>query len=218
MKSQNLTWQTIVSQPFAENTYVVHIGGSNECIVIDPGLEPQKFLDAIDEASLVPVAILNTHGHSDHIGGNEALKNRWPDIPLVIGRGDAEKLTDPAQNLSAPFGLPFVSPPADRLLDEGEVLDYGGIELEVLDTPGHSAGHIVFVCKTVTPHVVFGGDVLFRGSVGRTDFPDGSFDDLKASIHQKLFPLPEDTIVLSGHGPATTVGEEKRGNPFVGLG
>lgn len=218
LKSQNLAWQTVVSQPFGENTYVVHFGDNNDCIVIDPGLEPEKILDFLSSANLIPVAILNTHGHSDHIGGNESLKEKWSDIPLAIGRGDAVKLTDPQQNLSAPFGLPFVSPPADRLLDEGEVLDYAGIELEVLDTPGHSAGHVVFVCKSVSPHVVFGGDVLFRGSIGRTDFPDGSFDDLKASIHDKLFPLPDDTIVLPGHGPATTIGEEKRGNPYVGLG
>lgn len=218
MKTQKITWETVVSHPFEENTYIVHLGDSNDCVVIDPGLEPQKFLDIIDKASLVPVAILNTHGHSDHIGGNQSLKDGWPDIPLVIGRGDAVKLTDPNLNLSAPFGLPFVSPPADRLLDEGEVLNYAEIDLEVLDTPGHSAGHIVFVCKSVSPYVVFGGDVLFRGSVGRTDFPDGSFDDLKAAIHEKLFPLPDDTIVLPGHGPPTTVGEEKRTNPFVGLG
>ena len=217
LKSKNLTWETVISHPFEENTFIVHLRDSSDCIIIDPGLEPQKILDYVDAASLVPAAILNTHGHSDHIAGNASMKDRWPQIPLVIGQGDAAKLTDPNLNLSAPFGVPLVSPPADRLLDEGEVLDYADIHLEVLEAPGHSVGHVIFVCKTVSPHVVFGGDVLFRGSVGRTDFPDGSFEDLRESIHRKLFSLPDDTIVLPGHGPSTTIGEEKVGNPFVGL-
>jgi glyoxylase-like metal-dependent hydrolase (beta-lactamase superfamily II) len=212
-----LRWETVVSQPFDENTYLAWIDDSSDCIVIDPGLEPQKIFAALAAAKLVPVAILNTHGHSDHIAGNAACKERWPDIPLVIGKDDAEKLTDPNKNLSAPFGLPLRSPPADRLLSEGEVITYAGIELEVLDMPGHSRGHVIFVAKRLTPHVVFGGDVLFRGSIGRTDFPDGDFQHLVSSIHGKLFSLPDDTIVLPGHGPPTTVGEEKRDNPFVGL-
>jgi glyoxylase-like metal-dependent hydrolase (beta-lactamase superfamily II) len=91
------------------------------------------------------------------------------------------------------------------------------LELEVLSTPGHSSGHVVFVCRQVEPWHVFGGDVLFRGSVGRTDFPDGDFESLRAAIHDKLFGMPDDTIVLPGHGPATTTGREKQTNPFVGL-
>ncbi len=217
MKSHELTWETVVSQPFAENTYILRLGDCSDCIAIDPGLEPEKFLSSIAEANLSPVAILNTHGHSDHIAGNAPMKQRWPEIPLAIGRDDAVKLIDPEQNLSAPFGAPFVSPAADRLLVEGDRLDYASIELEVLETPGHSIGHVVFLCRSVRPFVVFGGDVLFRGSIGRTDFPDGSFEQLKSSIHNKLFPLPDDTIVLPGHGPPTTIGEEKHDNPFVGL-
>jgi glyoxylase-like metal-dependent hydrolase (beta-lactamase superfamily II) len=144
------------------------------------------------------------------------MKDRWPDCPLVIGAGDAEKLTDPNLNLSAPFGVTLTSPPADRLLHEGESFEAAALKFEILEAPGHSIGHIVLVCRHTEPWYVFGGDVLFAGSVGRTDFADGNFDDLQNAIHSKLFTLPEDTIVLPGHGPETTIGREKRSNPFVG--
>jgi glyoxylase-like metal-dependent hydrolase (beta-lactamase superfamily II) len=146
------------------------------------------------------------------------MKERWPAAPLLIGEGDASKLTDPVGNLSAGFGLPLRSPPADRTVRDGEVLDFAGIQWTVLETPGHSSGHVVFVAKQLSPMIVLGGDVLFAGSVGRTDFPDGDAPALFASIREKLFTLPDDTIVLPGHGPATSVGRERRTNPFVGEG
>ena len=203
--------------PFAENTYILHLEGRNDCLVVDPGLEPLKILKYLDDRQLTPAAILNTHGHADHIAGNQAMKERWPDRPLVIGRGDAEKLTDPRLNLSGMFGAGLVSPPADELLDEGDIYRAGGFELEVLEIPGHSSGHIVFIWKMQRPFIVIGGDVLFAGSIGRTDFPDGSFELLAEGIHGKLFTLPDDTVVLPGHGETTNVGHEKRYNPFVGL-
>lgn len=206
----------VVSLPFDENTYIAHLADRRDCLVFDPGFEPGKIVEYVDRHELTPAAILCTHGHSDHIGGNAALKRRWPACPLLIGAGDAAKLTDPQLNLSAAFGVALVSPPADRTLDEGELFEAGGLVLEVLATPGHSAGHVVFVCKQTAPWRVFGGDVLFRGSVGRTDFFDGDADALRQSIQEKLFTLPDDTIVLPGHGPATTIGHEKRTNPFVG--
>ena len=118
-------------------------------------------------------------------------------------------------NLSRPFGVDIVSPEATRLLDHGEVISVAGCELEVFDTPGHSIGHIVFLWKGASPWVVIGGDVLFQGSIGRTDFPDGDFDQLANSIRTHLYTLPDETIVLPGHGDATTVGVEKRHNPYV---
>ncbi len=199
-----------------ENAYILHLEGGDSCIVFDPGLDSGAIIDHLEQEKLTPAAILNTHGHADHIAGNGALKDRWPDAPLVIGTKDASKLTDPIANLSAGHGVPIVSPPADQLLDEGETFKTAGFELEVLDTPGHCCGHIVFVWKGVSPWIVFGGDVLFQGSIGRTDFPDSSFADLEHSIQQKLFKMPDDTIVLPGHGPPTTIGEEKRTNTFVG--
>jgi glyoxylase-like metal-dependent hydrolase (beta-lactamase superfamily II) len=202
--------------PFGENTYVAWLTGRDDCLVIDPGLEPQKIVAIINRHRLTPAAILNTHGHADHIAGNGAIKDRWPDCPLVIGAGDAAKLGDAHLNLSASYGLALTSPPADVELTDGETYVAAGFSLAVYEIPGHSVGHVVFVWKDHRPTIVFGGDVLFAGSIGRTDFPDGDFDALARGIHGKLFTLPDDTIVLSGHGPATTIGEQKENNPFVG--
>jgi glyoxylase-like metal-dependent hydrolase (beta-lactamase superfamily II) len=207
---------TIVSAPFGENTYVAHLPGAREAIVVDPGMEPGQIIAYLERERLTPAALLITHGHSDHIAGNASVKRRWPDCLLVIGRGDAPKLTDPWSNLSAPFGVNLTSPPADVLLDHGDLYEIAGLKFEVREIPGHSSGHIIFLCRQVSPWVVFGGDVLFAGSIGRTDFPDGDFEQLASGIWRQLFTLPDDTRVLPGHGPATTIGEEKRHNPFVG--
>jgi glyoxylase-like metal-dependent hydrolase (beta-lactamase superfamily II) len=128
------------------------------------------------------------------------------------------KLTDPAGNLSAAFGMSLVSPPADRLLDHGERISLAGLDLAVREIPGHSRGHVVFVAEGLTPPVVFGGDVLFKEGVGRSDFTDGDFTALAAGIREHLYNLPDETIVFPGHGDPTTVGHEKRHNPFVPAG
>jgi len=206
----------VISLPFDENSYIAHLADRDDCIVFDPGFEPDAIVEYLEKKGLTPAAIVCTHGHGDHIAGNATLKRRWPACPLVIGRGDAPKLTNPQLNLSAAFGGSLISPRADRTVDEPDQFEAAGLSLDVLSTPGHSAGHVVFLCRQTQPWRVFGGDVLFRGSIGRTDFPDGDFDALRASIHDKLFTLPDDTIVLPGHGPATTIGVEKRTNPFVG--
>jgi glyoxylase-like metal-dependent hydrolase (beta-lactamase superfamily II) len=207
----------VESLPFGENTYIAHVDGRNDCIVVDPGFEPEPIIDYLTQHGLTPAAIVCTHGHFDHIAGNASLKERWPDCLIVIGAVDEPKLANPALNFSAGLGFHVTSPPADRTLREGERFDSAGIELDVHETPGHSVGHIVLVCKQVEPWRVFGGDVLMNGSVGRTDFPDGSFAILRAAIHDKLFTLPDDTIVHPGHGPDTTIGHEKRTNPYVGV-
>lgn len=209
------TVRVVTSSLFEENAYLVSLAGEGDCIVVDPGLEPDRIVEELEAAGLTPVAILNTHGHADHIAGNEAMKEQWPEAPLVIGAGDAWKLTDAVGNLSAGFGMPIVSPPADQTVNEGDVVEFAGIRWTVFDTPGHSDGHVVFVATELSPMIVLGGDVLFAGSIGRSDFPDGDHETLLNSIREKLFPLPDDAVVLPGHGPATTVGRERRTNPFL---
>jgi glyoxylase-like metal-dependent hydrolase (beta-lactamase superfamily II) len=185
-------------------------------LVVDPGLEPEKIIGYLDKLGIEPAAILVTHGHSDHIGGNEALKERWPACPIVIGKAESRKLTDPDLNLSSMFGIPIISPPADVTVVEGDIYEAAGFCLKILEIPGHSAGHVAYQIKDCDPPILLVGDVIFAGSVGRTDFPDGDFKQLAQGIREKLFSLPDDTILYSGHGPSTTVGKEKRSNPFVG--
>jgi glyoxylase-like metal-dependent hydrolase (beta-lactamase superfamily II) len=211
----SLNIHTIVSMPFAENTYVLWRAGAAEALVVDPGLQPDLILEFLGEQKLTPAAILNTHGHADHIGGNRAVKKAFPGAPLVIGANEAHLLIDTDANLSAPFGMPITSPAADRLVKEGEVLDYAGIRLEVLEVPGHSPGHVVFLYRD-SPSLLLGGDVLFRGSIGRYDFPNSDGPLFLEGIRTKVLTLPPDTVVYPGHGPTTTIGQEKKFNPFVG--
>jgi glyoxylase-like metal-dependent hydrolase (beta-lactamase superfamily II) len=215
VKEPVFTLVRVVSAPFDENTYVIWRSDRHDCLVVDPGFGPEQVLARLDEEKIVPAAILNTHGHSDHIAGNGALKERWPDCPLIIGYGDAAKLTDAQLNLSARYGRAITSPPADRTVRGGDRVSAAGFDLEVREIPGHSVGHTVYIWKDNTPNLAFVGDIIFRGSVGRTDFYDGDFDQLAAGIQAKIFTLPDDTVLLPGHGAETTVGREKIANPFV---
>ncbi len=217
MKTAEFHVLTVVSAPFEENSYIAYREGSSQCLIVDPGLEPERIVRQMEAKQLTPVAILNTHGHSDHIAGNASLKKRWPDCPLVIGEAEAGKLLDPQQNLSAMFGLSLTSPPADVTVTDGEKYSAGGVDIRVLTIPGHSAGHVVYLIEGNEPPLVFVGDVIFAGSIGRTDFPDGDFEALAEGIRQKLYCLPDDTQLLPGHGPPTTVGQEKKNNPYVAL-
>ncbi|MFM1902796.1 MAG: hypothetical protein RLZZ440_696 [Planctomycetota bacterium] len=205
----------VESLPFGEHSYICRRAGGTDCVVVDPGFEPEAIVEWIESHELVPRAILLTHGHSDHIAGNGFLKARWPDLPILVGRAEAGKLVDPVANLSAPFGLALTSPPADRLLDDGERFAEAGLDFEVRAIPGHSSGHVVFLLEGSSPPLVFGGDVLFREGIGRTDFPDGDFAALAAGIRSRLYTLPPEAVVYPGHGEPTTVGHERRHNPFV---
>ncbi len=204
----------VVSRPFAENSYIVRRTGEAACLVIDPGFEPEPIVELLDREGLEPAGLLLTHGHSDHIAGVAPLRQRWPRASIMIGHADANKLTDPVANLSAGYGIAVTSPPADTLLRQGEPIRFAGLEAAVAEIPGHSLGHVVCWFPT-DPILVFAGDVLFHEGIGRTDFADGDFSALAAGIVEHLYCLPDSAVVLPGHGEPTTIGHEKRHNPFV---
>ena len=192
--------------PFLVNCFVVKDGG--EALVIDPGEAAPRLLRAIESCDVR--AIVNTHCHCDHCGGNAALKEKTQ-ADLMIHKDELPLLRS-MEMQGQMFGVPVTpSPDPDRFLSEGDTLDVGNVSLEVFHAPGHSPGHIVLVGDGV----VFGGDVLFSGSIGRTDLPGGNYRQLLESIRTKLLVLPDDTIVYSGHGPDTTIGTERRTNPFL---
>ena len=208
--------EVVESAPFAENAYLLWRPGRPEALVVDPSFDTDSILEWLDREGLNLAAILNTHGHADHIAGNAVMKEIFPASPLIIGENDASLLTDPAANLSAGFGMDLLSPPSDRTVTHGETLELAGFSFEVREIPGHSPGSVVFLCRDADPAFVLGGDVLFAGSVGRTDLAYGDGPLLFAGIRSKLFDLPDDTRVFPGHGPPTTIGRERRTNPFVG--
>ena len=207
--------EPVESAPFAQVAYILWSPGRTEALVVDPGFETGPIFDVLQREGLTVAAILNTHGHVDHIAGNAVLKRAFPDAPLIIGKNEARLLIDPEANLSAPFGMAFTSPPADRLLAEGDRLDAAGFSFEIREIPGHSPGSVVYICDQYDPPFVFVGDVVFSGSVGRTDL-GGNTAQLLSGIKTKLFNLPDGTLLLPGHGPPTTVGQERRTNPYVG--
>ena len=214
MSAAPYTLETIESAPFGQNAYVVWQDARGDALVIDPGFDSRSILELLAAHGKRPAALLDTHGHVDHIAGNAALKQAYPEAPLVIGRNEQAVLGDVDLNLSGPFGIPITSPPPDRLVDDSDRIEYAGFAFEVREIPGHSPGSVVFVCLQYDPPFVFGGDVLFQGSIGRTDL-GGDYDLLMSGIFAKLLDLPDSTRVHSGHGPATTIGRERKSNPFI---
>ena len=211
-----VTVHAIESEPLGQNSYVVWADGRTDAVVVDPGLEPDAILTFLNNAGLTVSAVLLTHGHMDHIAGVPALREVYPAAPLVIGTADAPMLTDAHLNLSLPLlGVEVVSPPADVTLADNQTVEYAGMAFEARHVPGHSPGHVVYVVHAADPVLVLGGDVLFAGSVGRTDFPGGCERTLLDGIRQKVLTLPDAARVFPGHGPATTVGAERRTNPFL---
>ncbi len=204
----------------AANCYVVGCRETMEGVVIDPGTmgtdDTSEIANEIRRLGLRIKYILNTHGHPDHISGNDYLKVAVGG-EVLIHQLDALKLTDPVRNASTMFGMNMYVSPPDDLLKDGDTVSFGNLSLAVAHTPGHSSGGVVFVGDGF----VFTGDTLFSGSIGRSDLPDSSdegtvaYDVLLRSIREKLLTLPDETVVLSGHGPATTIGDERARNPFL---
>lgn len=200
--------------PLETNAYLVKADHAPDGLIVDPGGEGERIAERCRREGLQPGYIVNTHGHADHVGGNAALKAAFPDAELCIGRGDADRLTDPSENLSAVFPPEAESPPPDRLLEEDQVLHCGPLSFRVLETPGHTPGGISLLTDGESPPQLFCGDLVFRDGVGRVDLPGGSRERLEESIRRKVLPLPDETVVRPGHGPKTTVGRERRRNPF----
>jgi hydroxyacylglutathione hydrolase len=201
--------------PFSENTYVLS-DESGESIIVDPGMvdesEEKTLYDYLESNALKPVKVLNTHCHIDHILGNQSVCQKFR-IPLYAHQLELSTI-ERAPVASLMWGVPYKETPAPtHFIEDRQVIQFGHTELEVLFTPGHAPGHVVFIDhKSAT---IIAGDVLFKGSVGRVDLPGCNAADLVQSIQTKLYTLPDHYLVYCGHGPATTIGEEKKNNAFV---
>jgi glyoxylase-like metal-dependent hydrolase (beta-lactamase superfamily II) len=203
----------LVLGPLETNCWVVSDDGDGPAIVIDPADDVDRILAEVGERGVVAVVL--THGHFDHLGAVTALL-AGTGAPLMVHHDDAGGITSAEGTGGAAFGFSATSPPADRLLSDGDAVAAGDVRLSILHTPGHTPGGICLFARGEggdTPQL-FSGDTLFAGSVGRTDFPGGNGRALALSIAEKLAPLPAETIVHPGHGPDTTIGRERRLNPF----
>ena len=210
MTSSKLQVEQLVVGPLDSNCFIVWDDQIKQGVVIDSGDDADKILNRIKELGIEIKAILVTHGHFDHVGAVAPLK-RELNVEFLAHKDDLFFIED-GENAARRWGVMIEQPPKpDRFIKDGDTIEVGNYELEVLHTPGHSPGGVSFLHN----RMVFGGDTLFQSSIGRTDFRKGSFEELEKSIKTRLYTLPDDTIVYTGHGPTTTIGEEKRYNLFV---
>jgi glyoxylase-like metal-dependent hydrolase (beta-lactamase superfamily II) len=192
------------------NCYILGDEKTKEGVVIDPGGDPEDIEKVIQKESLNIKYIILTHGHADHIAALTELKKKTNAL-ILIHPADSDMLVDPIYNLSSFTGEDLICPKADRFIEDGDKIKVGAMELEVLHTPGHSPGGI----SLFGDKMIFTGDALFCGGIGRADFPGASHPQLLNSIKNKILSKPDDTVVYPGHGPETTIGEEKRNNPWI---
>jgi glyoxylase-like metal-dependent hydrolase (beta-lactamase superfamily II) len=209
-----LGYRIVPVTPFQQNCTLLWCTETGKAAIVDPGGEPERILAAVRDAMVRPERILLTHGHIDHVGaaGELAL---YLDLPIQGPHASDAFLLQSLPAQCAMFGFPSVEPVAtDRFLAHGERVRVGDVELEVIHCPGHTPGHLAYI--SAEDRLAQVGDVLFRGSIGRTDLPRGSYTDLIASIRERLFPLGDDVRFIPGHGPMSDFGTERRSNPFVG--
>lgn len=206
----NMQIETIIVGPFEVNCYLVYELDAKTGVIIDPGGDEEVIIRRIEKAGFTPSAILLTHGHGDHIAAVGALKAKYQ-VPLYVGVGDEKMLESPSENISAMFGFEITCPKAEFALKGDETIQAGNLEFTVFAAPGHSVGSL---CYFIGKHL-FCGDVLFNGSIGRTDLPGGDHEQLIGSIEKNILTLPDDILCYPGHGPRTTVGSERRNNPFL---
>lgn len=211
-----MEFKTFTFNPFQENTYVIY-DETNTCVVLDAGNlfpnENQMLDDFFKEKKITPTHLINTHNHLDHIFGTRYLSDNY-NVKIASHPADlfwVEKFLDTTEQ----YGMPIEKEPPtpEIMLNEGDVFTFGNTSFDIIHLPGHSPGGIAFYHKE--QGVLFAGDSLFYESIGRTDLPGGSYNDLISAIKEKLFVLPDNTKVLSGHGPSTTIGYEKANNPFL---
>ncbi len=199
--------------PFQTNCYIVSAPGTDECWIIDASFDPQPMIDRVRARGLKPSRIILTHAHIDHIAGLDDIRRAFGRLPVAIHEQEAGFLADPELNLSGAYGMPFSTSGPDETLRGGETFSIGGETWRVLFTPGHSPGGITLWNESASEAIV--GDTLFAGSIGRFDFPTSDEEALTKSIRESLYLLPDQTVVYPGHGPTTTIGREKRSNPYV---
>lgn len=205
-----MKYKIIVVGALETNCYLVYCEDTHACAVVDPGADPERIFPVIFEEGLTPIVLINTHGHIDHIGANKDIKEHFG-VPLYIHAGDNPMLGKVQQLELSLFLGAKDSPPADHLMTDGEEIRIGNGSLRVLHTPGHSPGSV----SLLGDGFLLSGDTLFMEGVGRTDLPGGSQKQLEQSIREKIMTLPDETVVLPGHGPHTTVGQERADNPFL---
>lgn len=207
-----MEWKQIPLGPLQTNCYLAI--KDDACLVIDPGEEGDKLIGILDSHNIKPKAILLTHAHFDHIGAVDTIRDHYH-VPVYIHEKEAQWLLNPGLNGSQFFAIGNLVRirPADYFLTEEKEHCIGDFTFKMFETPGHSPGSMSFYFEQ--DGVVFAGDALFQGSIGRTDLPGGNHEQLLKSIHDKLLPLPEETLVLSGHGPITSIGNEMDSNPFL---
>lgn len=205
-----MKYELVVVGALETNCYLVYCEETRACAVIDPGADPGKIYAAVADQELMPVIVLNTHGHVDHIGANSDVVRKYG-VPLAMHPAETGMLkVSDYMELSLLLGAKD-SPPPERFLADGDEISFGRVSLRVVHLPGHSPGSVGFLA----PGVLFSGDTMFCGGVGRTDLPGGSWKELESSIKDRILTLPDETVVLPGHGPWTTVGQEKSSNPFL---